>query len=112
MSLECPFTRHKYIEIRGVTLLNGSDILIASSLVPNIEHLSNKECHNTLVQTNNKPAKCEVSMKELPQDGSIDQMDKVVTFDCRRGQGDASGVEKTSELIYCTKIVNKVTLIH
>ncbi|XP_028406108.1 uncharacterized protein LOC114528635 [Dendronephthya gigantea] len=96
MTLKCPFPRHKYIEIRGVTLMNGSDILIASSLAPNIERLSNEECLASLVQTNGKPAKCEVSMNALPQDGSIDHMDKVVTFDCRKkGQGDSSGAEKT-----------------
>ena len=96
VTLECPFVRHKHIEIHGVTLLNGSDVLIASSLAPNIEQLANEECFASLVQADDKPARCQVSLHALPQDGSIDQMDKVVTFDCRKALGDPSKNKKTS----------------
>ena len=98
LTLECPYVRHKYIEIHGISLLNTSDILIASSLVPNIEQLANEECYASLVQANDKPAKCEVSLQALPQDGSIDQMEKIVTFDCRKALGDPSKNKKTSKL--------------
>ena len=67
-TLECPFVRHKHIEIHGVTLLNGSDVLIASSLAPNIEKLTNEECFASLVQSDDKPARCNVSMQALLQD--------------------------------------------
>ena len=96
MTLECPYVRHKYIEIHGVTLLNGSDILIASSLAPNIEQVVNEECFASLEQSDSKPVSCAVSMQALPQDGSIDQMEKIVTFDCRNSLGDPSGGQKTS----------------
>ncbi|CAB4021592.1 Hypothetical predicted protein [Paramuricea clavata] len=95
MTLECPFVRHKHIEIHGVTLLNGSDVLIASSLAPNIEKLTNEECFASLVQSDDKPARCNVSMQALPQDGIVDQMDKIVTFDCRKSLGDPSQNVKT-----------------
>jgi hypothetical protein len=99
LTLECPYARHKYIEIHGVTLLNASDILIASSLVPNVEKLANEECFASLVQANDKPAKCEVSLQTLQQDDSFDHMEKVVTFDCRKALGDPSKNKKTSRLL-------------
>ena len=34
-------------------------------------------------------------MQSLPQDASIDEMEKIVTFDCRNSLGDPSGGEKT-----------------
>ena len=79
--------RHKHIEIHGVTLLNGSDVLIASSLAPNIEKLTNEECFASLVQSDDKPARCNVSMQALLQDGPLD---------CRKSLGDPSQNLKTS----------------
>ena len=99
MTLKCPYVRHKFIEIRGVTLLNGSDVLIASSLAPNMEDLTSAECLASLVQSDDKPASCDVSLQALPQDGSFDQMEKVVTFDCKKSLGNPSAVEKTGEWI-------------
>lgn len=99
MTLECPYNRHKYIVIHGVTLLNGSNILLASSLAPNIEQQANTECQTSLVQADASPARCNVSLNGLPQDGSIDGMNKVVTFDCRTSVGDPSTTEKTSKCV-------------
>ena len=58
----------------------------------------NEECFASLLQSDDKPASCSVSMQSLPQDASIDEMEKIVTFDCRNSLGDPSGEEKTGQI--------------
>lgn len=99
MTLTCPLPKYKFIEVRGVTLVNDTNVIVASARYPNIDRASNEECLASLSQTADQTVCCNVLMKDFSFDNATNLMDKVVTFDCReKPGGDSSNEIKTGKM--------------
>ena len=101
MTIQCPFPNYKFIEVRGVTLANDTNVIVASTRFPNIDRAANEECLASLSETSDRLAHCSVSMKDFAFDDATKKMEKAVTFDCRKtAGGDSANEIKTSKLTF------------